>query len=232
MRPARVPSRQRAATPEELRRDGNRISLRCSDRDAIAASGLTAQRVAGDDHTVPSEDRAENLHRVLRSPQRSPRSRFVRRANVARRQGRQWLASNRMKGPRSAFGSTLRHPRWLDRGEIVRLRTCLQWQLVLDAALLLDVVTKLGLQGRPGLALKSCSASRSLGLESCVLGHCPVDALSGESPDLPSFCAGSSNLDLSGEVAVFLRQSVLPLVARSLDRVTHEQRTLAVGCDP
>ena len=77
--------------PEELWRDGSRVSIGGRDRDSIAARGLLAQRVAGDDHAVPAQDRAKNLHRILGAPQRAPRSRFVGRADVARRQTHQWL---------------------------------------------------------------------------------------------------------------------------------------------
>jgi len=137
-----------------------------------------------------------------------------------------------MEGACSPPCSALGHSRRLDRRQVVRLRTCLQCKPVLGTALLLDVVPELCLQRRSIPALKICSTRQSLGLEPCVLGHGPIDALSGHGANASGFRAGGRELELSRGVAVLLGQAVLALGVGALDRIAHEQRPLAVGCDP
>jgi hypothetical protein len=105
--------------PEELRRDRSRVALPCRDRDAIAARGLAAQRVAGDD--TPFQRRTRRRICIAYSPASASAWQPPRRSrgmSLAVR-SRQWACGQSDEGARSPSCSTLRNPRWLDRGKVV-----------------------------------------------------------------------------------------------------------------
>jgi len=218
--------------PEELWRDGNRISLGRRDRDAIATGGLAAERVAGDDHAVPAQDCAKDLHRVLGPPQ-GTRSQPLRTSRECRSPSdspvaygqsdegglqpvliHSWsllAARSRPGSPTSCVPSVPARP----------------WHVASSRRSHEAPPRK---SARPRAEeLQRESKPR---LEPCVLGHCPIDPLSSQGPNAPGFRAGGRELELSRGVAVLLGQAVLPLSVRALDRVAHEQRTFAVGSNP